>query len=124
MSEGGPGGPERTYLNDFVTLSALPAGWAPGDSFRRLKMPSLFFMSLALETEAENGVGQPGTLGRRKFRVGRVKAGVRGTYSFMVCRLWRFPFRVRYMPRSIAVGPPTLLPGTVCWKHPKLLFPT
>lgn len=50
-----PGG---TYLNDFITLSALPAGWAPGDSFRRLKMPSLFFMSLALGAEAEKGVGQ------------------------------------------------------------------
>lgn len=47
-----PGG---TYLNDFITLSALPAGWAPGDSFRRLKMPSLFFMSLALGAEAEKG---------------------------------------------------------------------
>lgn len=56
-------GAGRTYLNDFVILSALPVGWAPGDSFRRLKMPSLFFMSLALGAEAEKGVGQPGTVG-------------------------------------------------------------
>lgn len=97
-------------MNDFITLSALTAGWAPGDSFRRLKMPSLFFMSLALGAEAEKGVGQPGTLGARKFRVGRVWAGARGTYSFIVCRLCRFPLRVRYMPRSISVGPPTLGP--------------
>lgn len=103
----------RTYLNDFITLSVLPAGWAPGDSFRRLKMPSLFFMSLALGAEAETGVSQVGALGRCKLRVGWVRAGATGTYSFMVCRLWRFPFRVRYMPQSIAVGPPTLLPGSV-----------
>ena len=45
--------PERTYLNDFITLSVLPVGWAPGDSFRRLKMPSLFFMSLALGTKCK-----------------------------------------------------------------------
>lgn len=51
--------PERTYLNDFITLSVLPVGWAPGDSFRRLKMPSLFFMSLALRTEAERGSVSP-----------------------------------------------------------------
>lgn len=30
----------------------------------------------------------------------------RGTYSFIVCRLCRFPLRVRYMPRSISGGPP------------------
>lgn len=51
----GPRDAERTYLNDFTILSALPAGWAPGDSFLRLKMPSLFFMSLALGAEAEKG---------------------------------------------------------------------
>lgn len=51
----GPKEAERTYLNDFTILSALPAGWAPGDSFLRLKMPSLFFMSLALGAEAEKG---------------------------------------------------------------------
>lgn len=45
----------KTYLNDFITLSALPAGWAPGDSFRRLKIPSLFFMSLALEDRSREG---------------------------------------------------------------------
>lgn len=115
--------PERTYLNDFITLSVLPVGWAPGDSFRRLKMPSLFFMSLALGTEAEKGVGEAGPLVPCQFRVGRAGAGARGTYSFMVCRLWRFPFRVRYMPRSIAVGPPTLLPGSVCCKHPQAPAP-
>lgn len=42
-------------MNDFITLSALPAGWAPGDSFRRLKMPSLFFMSLALRGRSREG---------------------------------------------------------------------
>lgn len=35
-------------------------------------------------------------------------AGARGTYSFMVCRLCRFPLRVRYMPRSISEESPTL----------------
>lgn len=104
-------------MNDFITLSALPAGWAPGDSFRRLKMPSLFFMSLALEGEAEKGVSQPGTVSSCQFRVGRPWAGARGTYSFIVCRLCRFPLRVRYMPRSISVGPPTLEPGKVCREH-------
>lgn len=58
----GPRVPGRTYLNDFIILSALPAGGAPGDSFRRLKIPSLFFMSLALGTEAEKRVAQPGPL--------------------------------------------------------------
>lgn len=98
-----------------VTLLCPGWHWAPGDSFRRLKIPSLFFMSLALGTEAEKGSVSRST-GCYQFRVGRARAGARGTYSFMVCRLWRFPFRVRYMPRSIAVGPPTLLPGTVCCK--------
>lgn len=49
-------------MNDFIILSALPAGGAPGDSFRRLKMPSLFFMSLALGAEAEKRIAQPGPL--------------------------------------------------------------
>lgn len=45
-------------------------------------------------------------------------AGTRGTYSFIVCRLCRFPLRVRYMPRSISVGRPTegapTLPSSGC----------
>lgn len=113
--------PRRTYLNDFITLSALPAGCAPGDSFRRLKMPSLFFMSLALGAEAEKGVRQPDTLGPCTFRVETLWAGAGGTYSFIVCRLCRFPLRVRYMPRSISAGPPRTsgppLPGKLCREH-------
>lgn len=116
---GGRGaGAGETYLNDFTILSALPPGWAPGDSFLLRKMPSLFFMSLALGAEAEKGVGQPGTLSPGKCRAGRACAGVRGTYSFIVCRLWRFPLRVRYMPRSISAGPPTLGPGLVRGERP------
>lgn len=97
-------------MNDLTILSALPAGWAPGDSFLRRKMPSLFFMSLALRAEAEKGVGQPGPLGPCEARAGRRRCGG-GTYSFIVCRLCRFPLRVRYMPRSISVGPPPWGPG-------------
>lgn len=115
--------PERTYLNDFITLSVLPVGWAPGDSFRRLKMPSLFFMSLALGTGAEKGSVRPahspvagsGWAGRGRGE---------GTYSFMVCRLCRFPFRVRYMPRSIAVGPPPCCLGRSAASTPRLLLPS
>lgn len=97
-------------MNDFIVLSVLPTGWAPGDSFRRLKMASLFFTSLALEVEAEaeKRVGQPGTHDPCKFRMQEGTGGASGTYSFMVCRLCRFPFRVRYMPRSISEEPPTL----------------
>lgn len=51
---------QGTYLKDLVVLSVLLAGWAPGDSFRRLKIANLFFMSLALGAEAENRVGQLG----------------------------------------------------------------
>lgn len=43
-----PGWQRGTYLKDLVVFSVLLAGWAPGDSFRRLKIASLFFMSLAL----------------------------------------------------------------------------
>lgn len=52
---------EGTYLKDFVVLSVLLAGWAPGDSFRLLKIASLFFMSLALGAETEKRVNQFGT---------------------------------------------------------------
>lgn len=38
-----------TYLSDLSTLSSLPEGLAPGDSFLRRKIPSRFFISLALE---------------------------------------------------------------------------
>lgn len=98
---------QGTYLKDLVVLSALLAGWAPGDSFRRLKMASLFFMSLALEVEKRVDQLSPhqplqtwGTGGRGLERG--------GTYSFMVCRLCRFPLRVRYMPRSISEECPHL----------------
>lgn len=52
-----------TYLRDLSTLSSLPEGLAPGDSFRRRKIPSRFFMSLALERRASvSGAGE-GTRG-------------------------------------------------------------
>jgi len=48
-----PAPPSRgTYLSDLSTLSSLPEGLAPGDSFLRRKIPSRFFMSLALEGRA------------------------------------------------------------------------
>lgn len=100
-----------TYLKDLVVLSVLLAGWAPGESFRRLKIASLFFMSLALgeggRSREEGFVSlahtTPANLGCK-----RPWAGARGTYSFIVCRLCRFPLRVRYMPRSISEESPTL----------------
>lgn len=45
-------------MKDLVVLSVLLAGWAPGDSFRRLKIASLFFMSLALGAEEQKRVDQ------------------------------------------------------------------
>lgn len=47
-----------------------------------------------------------------------------GTYSFIVCRLCKFPLRVRYMPRSISVGPPTLRPqGSLQGAPARTLYP-
>lgn len=60
---------EGTYLKDLVVLSVLLAGGAPGDSFRLLKIASLFFMSLALGAEAEKRVDQLGPHKPRKFGV-------------------------------------------------------
>lgn len=78
--------PAKTYLNDLVSLSVLPAGWAPGDSFRRLKMASLFFTSLALGAEAERGLVSPAPPTPAKSGWGR-RGRAGATYSFIVCRL-------------------------------------
>lgn len=56
-------------MKDLAVLSVLLAGWAPGDSFRRLKIASLFFMSLALGAEAEKRVDQLGPHNPCKLRV-------------------------------------------------------
>lgn len=69
---------EGTYLKDFVVLSALLAGWAPGDSFRRLKIASLFFMSLALRAEAEKRVDQLGPHDPCKLGCRRLQTGAKG----------------------------------------------
>jgi len=42
-----------TYLRDLSTLSSLLEGLAPGDSFLRRKIPSRFFISLALEEKSK-----------------------------------------------------------------------
>lgn len=106
-------GPESAPCLALLMLRAVLAAQDPGDpTLGPLLSPEfLWFVGVCLGQDwGQPFSPQPGTLGARKFRVGRVWAGARGTYSFIVCRLCRFPLRVRYMPRSISVGPPTLGP--------------
>lgn len=98
-----------TYLSDLSTLSSLPEGLAPGDSFRRRKIPSRFFMSLALEGKASfsrwvrGRGGHPAPRGPTSSLVPRITHHpAPTTYSFMVCRRCRLPLCGLCTPSSIS----------------------
>lgn len=86
-------------------------------------MPSLFFMSLALGTEAEKGSRA------RSTRLLPVQGGEGQGWGEGHLLLHGVPPLEVPIPSEVHASEhrcraPTLLPGTVCCKHPRLLFPT